>query len=130
MEVVELPWMFDEKNRPPFVGEAGLKMTETVWLTLTDPSAMLDQVRGPKSKLNRPVVATDRQLLLWASACCRRVGVVVDDGRWLDAVRVVQRFADGEAAYRDVLAVGGEMQKWFEELGGYENVSPLGLVAR
>jgi len=105
-------------------------MTETDWLTLTDPFAMLDQIRGPSSHLDLPVVATDRQLLLWASACCRRVGIVVDDARWLDAVRVVERFADGKAAYQDVLAVGREMQKWFEELGGYGNVSPVAMVAR
>src|SRR5712692_3603696 len=105
-------------------------MTETEWLTLADPFAMLDQIRGPKSKLNLPVVATDRQLLLWASACCRRVGVLVDDVRWFDAVPVVERFADGESAYRDVLAVGREMQKWFAEMCGYQNVSPAGLVAR
>jgi hypothetical protein len=105
-------------------------MTETEWLTLADPLAMLNQIRGPRSKLNLPIVATDRQLLLWASACCRRVGILADDARWLDAVRVVERFADGEAAYQDVLAVGGEMQKWFEELGGYGNVSPAGMMAR
>ena len=54
-------------------------MTEAEWMALTDPLDMLDQIRGPKSKLNYPVVATDRQLPLWASACVRRLGPVVED---------------------------------------------------
>jgi hypothetical protein len=58
------------------------------------------------------------------------LGPFVDDARWLNAVRVVEQFADGEVAYPDVLRVGGEMQRWFEELGGYENVSPIAMVAR
>jgi hypothetical protein len=110
--------------------ERGKRMTEAEWHSLADPFALFDQIRGPKSTLNLPVVATDRQLLLWASACCRRLGPVVDDARWLNAIRVVEQFADGEAAYPEVLAVGREMQKWFEELGGYQNVSPIGMVAR
>jgi hypothetical protein len=111
-------------------------MTEAEWMAFTDPWDMLDQIRGPIDRIRGPdsklncVVATDRQLLLWGSACCRHLGPFVEDARWLNAIRVVEHFADGEAAYPEVLLVGGEMQTWFEELGGYQNVSPIAMVAR
>jgi hypothetical protein len=111
-------------------------MSESEWMAFTDPWDMLDQIRGstdrirgPVSKLNY-VVATDRQLLLWGSGCCRRLGPFVDDARWLNAIQVIEQFADGKAAYPDVLLVGTEMEKWFTELGGYERSTPGSIIAR
>jgi hypothetical protein len=111
-------------------------MIEAEWMAFTDAWDMLDQIRGPIDRIRGPdsrlncVVATDRQLLLWGSACCRRLGPFVEDARWLNAIRVIEQFADGEAAYPEVLLVGREMEKWFEELGGYESGTPGSMVAR
>ena len=111
-------------------------MTETEWMKFTDPWDMLDQIRGPVERIRRVqgksncVIATDRQLLLWGCACCRRLGPFVDDTRWLNAIRVVEQFAECEAAYPELLAVGGEMEKWFQDSGNYESCTPASLVAR
>ncbi|QJX01084.1 hypothetical protein [Frigoriglobus tundricola] len=111
-------------------------MTESEWTAITDPHDMLAHVRGPVDRVREPrdeggvVTATDRQLLLWAVACVRRVALLLHDARSLTAVHVVERFADGEAIYPDVLVVGRAMEQWFEESGGYASGTPLSMVAR
>lgn len=78
-------------------------MTEAEWMAFTDPDEMLERIAGPIDRIRGPqgamrcVVATDRQCLLWGSACCRRLGLFADDTRWLNAIRVVEQFAEGEA---------------------------------
>lgn len=111
-------------------------MSEAEWIAFTDPEEMLEHIAGPIERIRGPegikwrVIATDRQCLLWGSACCRRLGPFIDDTRWLNAIRIVEQFADGEETYPQVLAVGSEMEQWFQELGNYESLTPASMVAR
>ncbi len=60
-------------------------MTEAEWLAATDPTPMLDFVRGK---------ATDRKRRLFAVACCRRISDM--DEKWMGvAILAAEQFADG-----------------------------------
>lgn len=61
-------------------------MTEAEWLTTTDPSELLEHVRG---------IASERSLRLFECACCRRVWDQLTDVRSRIAVEVAEKFADG-----------------------------------
>ena len=65
-------------------------MTDSDWTSSTDPQAMLAFLRdrGPVS---------ERKLCLYACACCRSVWHLLRDERGREAVRVSERYADGEA---------------------------------
>ena len=63
-------------------------MTEAEWLACGDPQAML---RLPRAGSN------ERQLRLFACACCRRVGGLLADFTVRAALIVAERFADGLA---------------------------------
>jgi hypothetical protein len=65
-------------------------MTETDWLTSTDPRAMLDFVQETAR-------TSDRKLRLFACACCRRVWHLFDEARSREAVEVAEMYADGLA---------------------------------
>jgi hypothetical protein len=60
-------------------------VTEAEWLSCTDPETMLQFVRGN---------ASDRKLRLFACACCRRVGYLLD-GWSQNLVDVVEQYVDG-----------------------------------
>jgi len=106
-------------------------MNEAEWAAWTDPVTMLDYIRGPKSVLKRPVVATDRQLLLWACACCRRIGHLFDDAGCLKSVLAAERFADGELTYKELLAVGEQTKKSQADTFDKASVESVGeFVAR
>ena|SRR5579872_1653038 len=60
-------------------------MTETEWLTCTDPTPMLEFLRGK---------ATDRKLRLLACACCRRIWHRFRDQRSRQAVEIAEQYAD------------------------------------
>jgi hypothetical protein len=86
-------------------------VTEADWLACTDPQKMLEFLLGtniprdlrfwsgrvaqvpdyPHSKI------TDRQLRLFACACCRRIWHLLVDGRSRKAVEVSELYADGLA---------------------------------
>jgi hypothetical protein len=70
-------------------------MTEGEWLTCTDPRWMVADLAGGVS---------ERKLRLLAAACCRRVWDLLHDDRSRNAVEVVERFADGTATARELLA--------------------------
>ena len=57
------------------------------WLECTDPVPMLQCLRGR---------ASERKLLLFACACCRRVWDLLSDRRSRQAVELAERFADGD----------------------------------
>jgi hypothetical protein len=61
-------------------------MTEAEWLACDDPRALL-QYQG--------AVGSERKLRLFACACCRRVGRLLNDAASCEALVVAERFADG-----------------------------------
>jgi hypothetical protein len=63
-------------------------MTESEWLTWTDPRRVLDHLWdkvGP------------RQKRLCAAACCRRIEHLIRDDRYQRMIDVVERYADRRA---------------------------------
>jgi hypothetical protein len=74
-------------------------VTDAQWLGCADPRPMFQYLRGH---------ASDRKLRLFAVACCRRLGPLLQDPRITTALDVAERHADGtatqaglEAALRD-----------------------------
>jgi hypothetical protein len=90
-------------------------MDEAEWANWSHPETFLDYVRGPDSSMSRPFVATNRQLILWACACCRRIGHLFHDAGCLTAILAAEGFADGELTYDDLTAVWDDGSKWHSE---------------
>ena len=61
-------------------------MTETEWMTCTNPELMVAFLRGKVS---------DRKLRLFAIACCRNIWDLVDDERSRLAVETSERYVEG-----------------------------------
>jgi hypothetical protein len=76
-------------------------MTESEWLTSSDPDAMLACLRDSGR-------TSDRKLRLFACACCRRIATHFEDGRSLRLVEVSELFADGAAS-------SAELESAFED---------------
>ena len=64
-------------------------MDEVAWLACRDPEPMLDFLRGKVS---------ERKLRLFAVACCRNIGHLLEDDMSGEALCLAERFADGLAS--------------------------------
>jgi hypothetical protein len=68
-------------------------VTESEWLECTDPTPMLEFLRGK---------ASDRKLRLFSVACCRRKWKFFGDDRCRKAVEIAELFADDENRVGDL----------------------------
>jgi len=62
-------------------------MTEAEWLAATDPTPMLEFLKGK---------ASDRRLRLFACACCRRIWHLLPNRLLRKSIEQMERFVDGE----------------------------------
>jgi hypothetical protein len=78
-------------------------VTEAEWLAATDPTPLLEFLRGK---------ASDRKLRLFAVACCRLWWAEMTDDRSRKAVEVAEAFADGKASQRRLAAARSAADYW------------------
>src|SRR5689334_3833348 len=64
-------------------------MTEAEWLDCTDPAKMLEFLRGK---------ASERKFRLFACGCCRSLFPLITDKYSRQAIKVAERYADGDVA--------------------------------
>jgi len=89
-------------------------MTESEWLTATDPQRMLEHIRG---------TASDRELRLFAAACCCQTFAADSDTLRprLEAekqgVELTERIAEGESSPSDPLTYHYEFYTIFHSFG-------------
>ncbi len=76
-------------------------MTEHEWLTGNDLRRMFEFVAWK---------ASDRKVLLFGVACCRRIGHLFTDERHWPAIEVVEQFAEGKATVAEL----EEAERWAE----------------
>jgi hypothetical protein len=79
-------------------------MTEQWWLECADPQAILAALWG---------IATDRELRLFAVACCRRTRTPLRSKRTGHILELAERLADGEAVRGELDAA---REAWFGRL--------------
>jgi hypothetical protein len=104
-------------------------MTEAEWLKATDPTPMLEFLRGPSSTemmnvngnqvpfvVYRESRASDRRLRLFAIACCRQLSHLLSEN-CPTALEVTENYADGRVTEADLnaanSAVGREAMEAF-----------------
>ena len=80
-------------------------MTESDWLNCTDLSRMLEFVRGKVS---------DRKVRLFACVCCRSFLSFVANEHCRKAIKIAERFADGEVGGARLSAAWGSARRSFQ----------------
>jgi hypothetical protein len=84
-------------------------VTEAEWLACTDPSKMLQVILDQFGA---------RKLRLFACACCRGLGPLLDSERCVHLLTVAERFADGLATEQELAlarAAAQPMKRWGEQ---------------
>ena len=84
-------------------------MTEAEWLACTEPTPMLDFLRGK---------ASDRKLRLFAVACCRSIWNLLREKNHRKAVEVAERYADGQATPLQLKQAEHHANSRVERVGG------------
>ncbi len=90
--------------------EAGERraMTESEWLTCTNPMLMLEFLQGKGS---------GRKLRLFACACCRRVVRLLSEKQYRDGLAVAERIAEGVGTEAE-RAEASVSHPWYSDLVG------------
>src|SRR5262245_39326383 len=70
-------------------------MDEATWLASTDPSVMLEFLKGK---------ASDRKLRLFACSCCRRAWEMLTKECYRSGVEIAEAYADGLASKAELRA--------------------------
>jgi hypothetical protein len=78
-------------------------MTEAEWLACTDPTPMLEFIRGK---------ASDRKMRLLGCAVCRQYWDRFSENRSRQTVEVAERYADGLATEEGLLAAVEKTLQW------------------
>jgi hypothetical protein len=81
----------------------GRNMTEAEWLESTDPTLMLEFLKGKTKQEWEQSKISDRKLRLFIVACCRHIWHSMTE-RSRNAVEVGERFADGLASQTELAA--------------------------
>jgi hypothetical protein len=102
-------------------------MTEAEWMSASEPSAMLEAIRGKASGRKLRLRNTERRLRLFAVACCRRIWHLVTDERCRVAVELAERSADESVDPVALNLASAEAEEAYEEsLGEWtEGVFPV-----
>src|SRR4051812_39816518 len=75
-------------------------MTETQWLTCSDPQTMVQFLAGGGG--------SGRKLRLFGCACCRQVWDLLAEACFRDAVETAERFVDGLVSGKELAAAKKE----------------------
>jgi len=88
---------------------------EELWLNGSEPLPMLEFVRGQ---------ASQRKLRLFACACCRRIGDLLQKSDSRNAVDIAERYADGQATEEEraaaILAATRLVIEWSRSRSDFE----------
>jgi hypothetical protein len=88
-------------------------MTEAEWLRCTDPEPMLKFLSRRRSS-TKPTV---RKMLLFASACCRRIWHLLPTDPCRKGVEIAERYADGQATGQEMCSAWSAVWASAEEEG-------------
>lgn len=99
-------------------------MTETTWLTASDPKPMLRYLIGFGMEALRvqdidrfpDARGSDRRFRLFACACYDRISHLLPDPEARAAIRVAERFADGEASLEEFLMAQATVRRLADAL--------------
>ena len=95
-------------------------MIEEEWLTCSAPQPLLEHLQGQVS---------ERKLRLFGVACCRRISDLIIDDRSRAALEMAERFADGQAAPKELRQAAKEARIAADDRGMPE-VAVLTVMSR